>query len=103
MTTMTLPIRVDHVHTILDQQAQTHTLELRNGTLLLASHSATMATDGANVHLVTEAEATCATAQAFWYAFAGAAEPTAAETELLLADSLVPMQARPGRCRLARG
>jgi hypothetical protein len=91
MTTTTLSGHVDRMHTLMDQQAQTHTLELSNDTLLLDGRPALLTISSTDVQFQTETGVTCVTAQAFWYAFAGA-EPTATEAGQLLADSLVRMQ-----------
>jgi hypothetical protein len=76
----------------MDQQAQTHTIALSNDTLLLDGLPSMISIVGADLHLVTEAGSYCVTAQALWYAFAGA-EPTASDAGLLLADSLARWQA----------
>jgi hypothetical protein len=96
MTTTSLSTRLDQVlHTIVDQCAQTHTIELSNDTLLIDGRPATVSiTSTTEVQLTTEAGIACVASQAFWHAFAGAgAEPTAAEAGLLLADSLMRVQA----------
>ncbi len=85
--------RIDQrVHTIMDMQAQTHTLEMSNDILLLDGCPARLHIDGAELSLTTDAGTSCVTMQAFWYAFAGN-EPTAIEAGRLLADSLMRTQA----------
>lgn len=93
MNAIAFPTNVSQLaRTITDQHDQLHTIELQNASLLLDKLSATVNIVGGDLHLTTEAGSYTVTAQALWHAFAGA-EPTAIEAGLLLADSLVRMQA----------